>query len=131
MSETMKGNPFVHMELNAQDFGKAKAFYTDMFGWEFKDMDMGPSGVYSTFKPVHGAGGGMYSAGQMPSGWLPYIGVEDINASTAKAKELGAEIQIDSHYIPEVGWMSILLDPTGCRVAMFQPKERPETKDRQ
>lgn len=124
MSAT-KGNPFVHLELNAPDFEKAKAFYSEMFGWEFTDMNMGPAGVYSTFKPVHGPGGGLYSAGQMPSGWLAYIGVEDIRSATARARELGANIHVDSQEIPDVGWMSILEDPTGCRVAMFQPKEMP------
>jgi predicted enzyme related to lactoylglutathione lyase len=120
--DDMAGNGFVHLELNAPDFAKAKAFYSGMFGWEFTDMDMGPAGVYSTFKPADGPGGGMYSAGNMPSGWLAYVGVADIHASTAKAKELGAKVHMDSQEIPNVGWMTIMEDPTGCRVAMFQPK---------
>ena len=53
-----KGNPFVHLELNTPDAAKAKEFYTKMFGWEFADNDMGPAGVYSTFKPASGPGGG-------------------------------------------------------------------------
>ena len=52
-------NPFVHLELNASDLKKAKAFYGEMFGWQFQDNDMGPMGIYSTFKPDSGPGGGM------------------------------------------------------------------------
>ncbi len=64
----------------------------------------------------------MYSAKDMPQGWLAYVGVDDIKAATAKAKSLGAQIFVDSQEIPNVGWMTIMNDPTGSRVAMFQPK---------
>lgn len=116
-------NPFVHLELNTPDMTKAKAFYGEMFGWQFQDMDMGPAGVYSTFKPDSGPGGGMAS---MPGGnhaWLTYVGVEDIKAATEKARSLGATVSIDSHEIPHVGWMSIMTDPTGCAIAIFQPMQ--------
>lgn len=115
-------NPFVHLELNASDLKKAQAFYGAMFGWQFQDNDMGPMGIYATFKPDSGPGGGMYAAPGMPQGWLAYVGVDDIKAATAKAKSLGAEIQVESQEIPQVGWMTIMNDPTGARIALFQPK---------
>jgi predicted enzyme related to lactoylglutathione lyase len=121
MPPAAKGNPFVHLELNTPDLEKAKSFYSAMFDWEITDMDMGPAGIYATFKPSDGPGGGMFSVGDAPTGWMPYIGVEDIKAATAKARELGANIFMDSHEIPEVGWMSVLTDPTGCRISFFQP----------
>ncbi len=49
-------NPFVHLELNTTDLKKAQAFYGGLFGWQFQDMDMGPMGIYSTFKPDKRAG---------------------------------------------------------------------------
>ena len=60
---------------------------------------------------------------QAPHGWLAYVGVDDIKAATAKAKSLGAEIAIDSQEIPNVGWMTIMNDPTGSKIALFQPKQ--------
>lgn len=116
-------NPFVHLELNTPDLTKAKDFYGNMFGWKFDDMDMGPHGIYSTFKPESGPGGGMMSMPGGTNAWLPYIGVEDINASTDKAKSLGATVCIGSQEIPNIGWFSVLTDPTGCTVAIFQPKK--------
>lgn len=114
-------NPFVHLELNTPDVAKAKAFYGEMFGWQFQDMDMGPGGIYSTFKPDQGPGGGMMTMPDGHPGWMNYVGVEEIHAATEKARSLGAKIVIDSHEIPTVGWMSIMTDPTGCAVAIFQP----------
>ena len=115
-------NPFVHMELNTVDLAKAKAFYSAMFGWEFHDMPMAPGMTYSTFKPDTAPGGGMMSMPDGYQGWLPYIGVDEIHAATAKAASLGAAVCIDSQEIPNVGWWSLLADPTGATIAIFQPK---------
>ena len=114
--------PFVHLELNTPDLNKAKSFYGQLFGWQFTDMDMGPQGTYSTFKPDAAPGGGITSMPDGKPGWLAYVGVDDIHAATEKAKSLDAEICVDSVEIPHVGWMSVINDPTGCTIALFQPK---------
>jgi hypothetical protein len=116
-------NPFVHLELSTPDLAKAQAFYSGLFGWEFVDNDMGPMGIYSTFKPSSGPGGGMYTMPGMPSFWLPYVGVEEINAATEKATSLGATIFKGPMEIPNIGWMTILVDPGGATIALFQPAQ--------
>lgn len=115
-------NPFVHLELNTPDLDKAKEFYAGLFGWKFEDMAMGPGGIYSTFKPDTGPGGGMMSMAGGNTGWLSYVGVEDIDVATEKAKSLGATVCIGPQEIPNVGWFTMITDPTGCTIAMFQPK---------
>ena len=116
------GNPFVHLELNTPDLSKAKDFYGALFGWQFLDMDTGPGGIYSTFKPDNGPSGGMVALSDAPLGWVTYVGVDDIQAATEKARSLGASIYVGSQEIPNLGWMTILADPTGCRIALFQSK---------
>ena len=115
-------NPFVHLELNTPDLAKAKAFYGAMFGWQFQDIDMGPHGIYSTFKPAGGPGGGMMAMPDGFPGWAAYVGVDDVRTCTDQARLLGATIVIDSQRIPDVGWFTILNDPTGVTIALFQPK---------
>lgn len=114
-------NPFVHLELCTSDTEKAKEFYSRLFGWQFNDNDMGGGMIYSTFKPSEGPGGGLYSMPNMPTAWMAYVGVEDIQASTEKAKSLGATISNGPMEIPNVGWMTVLKDPTGAVIALFQP----------
>jgi predicted enzyme related to lactoylglutathione lyase len=114
-------NPFVHLELCTADANKAKDFYSSLFGWQFTDNDMGGSMIYSTFKPSDGPGGGVFSMPDRPTAWLAYVGVEDINASTEKAKSLGATILNGPMEIPNVGWATVLQDPTGAGIALFQP----------
>ena len=83
-------NPFVHLELNTPDLAKAKAFYGTLFGWEFQDNDMGPNGIYSTFKTDNGPGGGMVAMPGGHPGWLTYVGVKEIRQATDQARSLGA-----------------------------------------
>ena len=57
-----------------------------------------------------------------PSAWLAYVGVDDIEAATAKAKSLGAQVIREVTEVPGAGWMSIFIDPTGATLALWKPK---------
>ena len=118
-------NPFVHVELNTTDLGKAKSFYSELFDWKMQDHYMG--GVHYTMLDVgDGTGGGMMTHPMpgAPSVWLPYVLVDDIAATTAKAKSLGAAIIRDQLEIPDAGTLSIFTDPTGATLGLWQPKAR-------
>lgn len=117
-------NPFVHLELTTSDTAKAKEFYAKLFNWTFTDNNMGGGMVYSTFKPDEGPGGGMFSMPGAPTQWLAYVGVDDIKAATAKAKSLGATIVQDNQEVPNMGWFTVLKDPTGAAIALWQPKSK-------
>ena len=117
-------NPFVHVELNTTDLPKAKEFYGKLFDWHLEDMPM-PNGTYTLIKPGNGTGGGMMTHPMpgAPSMWLAYVQVDDVKASTQKARSLGANVIVEPQEIPNVGWFSIFLDPTGAALALFQPKQ--------
>ena len=119
-------NPFVHVELHTNDLAKAKAFYSKLFGWKLQDLPMpGPAGggTYTMIDVGGGTGGGMMSSkSSEPSHWLAYVGVEDIAASTKRAKELGAKVVMDVTQVGEFGLMSIITDPTGAKLALWQAK---------
>ena len=54
--------------------------------------------------------------------WVPYVLVGDVAASTEKAKSLGATVLADVTEIPDMGWFSMILDPTGAAFALWKPK---------
>ncbi|MBT9331775.1 VOC family protein [Paracidobacterium acidisoli] len=112
-------NPFVHLELNTPDLAKAKEFYGQLCGWTFEDSPT-PHGVYSLFRPDNGPGGGIMSMPDGPTQWLPYIGVDDIHAATDKAEALGAKVCMRAQEVPQMGWFSVLTDPTGAAIALWQ-----------
>ena len=79
---------------------------------------------YTIINVGEGTGGGMMKS-PMPDAlpqWVPYVLVEDVAASTEKAKSLGAKVLADVTEIPDIGWFSMLLDPTGAAFALWQPK---------
>jgi len=118
-------NPFVHVELNSTDPEKAKAFYTKLFSWKLEDMPLGPGQTYTVIKPGDGTGGGMMKQ-MIPgaaSSWLAYVVVDDVKASTEKARALGGKVMKDVTEVPGMGSFSIITDPTGALLGLWKPKE--------
>ena len=116
-------NAFVHVELNTTDVDKAKAFYGKLFEWTLEDVPMGEMS-YTLIKVGKGTGGGImkHPMPGAPSAWLAYVEVDDIAASTEKARSLGANIIRDVTEVPGAGWLSILMDPTGAALGLWKPK---------
>jgi uncharacterized protein len=124
--EAAMANPFVHVELNTTDVAKAKSFYRSLFGWQLNDVDMGGGNTYTLIGVGEGTGGGMmkHPMPGAPSSWLPYVQVDDIRAATDKAKSLGATIVRDVMQVMEEGSLSIITDPTGAVLGLWQPKAK-------
>jgi predicted enzyme related to lactoylglutathione lyase len=118
------GNPFVHVELMSTDVGKAKAFYGKMFDWKLEDMDMGDM-TYTMVKVGEGTGGGLMK-NPMPNAsslWVAYVNVDDLEVATAKAKSLGATVVKDQIEVKGAGSFSIITDPTGAMLGLWQQKK--------
>ncbi len=114
-------NPFVHIELTTDNVGKAKEFYGALFSWSLEDMPM-PNGKYTMVKAGDGPGGGIMGkpSPEVPTAWLPYVEVDNVDATVAKAKKLGAKIMRDKTPIPEMGSFAILVDPTGGAIGVWE-----------
>lgn len=115
-------NPFVHIELNTTDVDKAKEFYGELFDWKMEDVPMGDFGMYTMIGVGKGTGGGImkHPMPGAPSMWLSYVAVDDIKAATAKAKALGASLVRDVTEVSNMGWLSIIIDPTGAPLGLWQ-----------
>jgi hypothetical protein len=116
-------NPFVHVELQTKDVAKAKSFYAGLFGWKLEDMPMsGGGGTYTLINVGEGTGGGMFQNPDpnVPPFWLAYVGVDDVAATTRRAKDLGAQVMQDVVQVGDFGRMSVLRDPTGAHIALWQ-----------
>jgi predicted enzyme related to lactoylglutathione lyase len=116
-------NPFVHIELNTTDVGKAKSFYGALFDWKLEDAPMS-GGSYTLIQVGEGTGGGLmrHPVPNAPSAWVAYVLVDDVRASLAKAKSLGATMLKDVTDVPGMGQFSIIADPTGAPVGLWQSK---------
>jgi uncharacterized protein len=119
-------NPFVHVELATTDIDKAKSFYRSLFDWRLNDVEMGGGMTYTLVGVGEGTGGGMmkHPMPGAPSAWLAYVEVDDLRAATDKAKSLGAMIVRDITPVPNEGSFSIITDPTGATLGLWQPQRK-------
>jgi uncharacterized protein len=117
-------NPFVHCELNTTDVARSKSFYSSLFKWELEDVPMEGGWIYTMIKVGEGTAGGLMKNPMpgAPSIWIPYVLMDDIEASTKKAKSMGANILKDVTEIKGMGWLSIFKAPTGAVLGLWKPK---------
>jgi predicted enzyme related to lactoylglutathione lyase len=112
---------FSWCELMTTDPAAAKKFYTELFGWELKDMSM-PGMSYTV---VHvdgkGIGGIMGMPPNLPPGvppnWGAYVTVPDVDATAKKVVELGGMILVAPQDIPTVGRFTVIRDPQGAVIS--------------
>ena len=114
---------FTWMELAAKDAKRARGFYTELFGWKAETMPMGDF-EYTVFTNGDRQVGGMMEMtaewGDIPSHWMTYIQVENVDASAKKAEELGANLMVPPTDIPGVGRFTLFRDPQGAHLSMLQ-----------
>jgi predicted enzyme related to lactoylglutathione lyase len=110
-------------DLNSKDPAAAARFYTEVFGWEVAPGKDGTG--YLHIKNGEEFIGGMppvqFQNPNAPPHWLIYFLVADCDASTAKAKELGAKVYMGPMTMENVGRWSVVADPQGAVSALFQP----------
>jgi uncharacterized protein len=111
-------------ELMTTDVAKAQPFYTGLFGWQAEAM---PGMSYTIYKNGNERAGGMMQIskemGPMPSHWMVYFGVADVDASAAKAASLGGKVMVPPSDIPNTGRFAVLVDPQGAAFSIYKPNE--------
>ena len=119
-------NPFVHVELATTDLDKAKSFYQALFDWKLDEMVMDGGMSYTMIDVGEGTGGGMmkHPMPGEPSRWLAYVNVDNVAEATATARSLGARIVRDVTEVPNAGSFSIIIDPTGAVLGLWQPRQK-------
>jgi predicted enzyme related to lactoylglutathione lyase len=111
-------------ELLTSDVAKVKPFYEGLFGWKAEDVEMAGGPTYTVWNlpgSEPGMGGAVKSPMEgMPSFWNVYFQVDDVDATVAKAKELGASVLAEPMDIPDVGRMAGLVDPQGAAFSILK-----------
>lgn len=114
---------FCWNELGTTDVEAAKKFYTELFGWKLKEGHVAPM-IYHEIMVGDQAVGGMYQMGPefggAPSHWVPYVAVDDVDASAKRVEELGGKVCVPPTDIPNVGRFSVVNDPTGATLSLIK-----------
>lgn len=117
---------FVWNELHTPDPDKALAFYGKVLGFEHKGFPTGPGGTYYVVSKNGVDRGGVthHMGGAATPHWLPYLHVEDADATVTRAKKAGGAALIEPADIPGTGRFAVLRDPTGAAFAILKPLPR-------
>jgi len=109
-------------ELWTHDEMGALAFYQQVFGYTHESMDLGRHGTYYILRRNGAGRGGVIRSAEpaAPAMWLPYVGVDDCDATCAKACKLGGEVLTGPADIAGVGRFAVLVDTVGAAVAVIK-----------
>jgi predicted enzyme related to lactoylglutathione lyase len=121
-------NKVMWFESASADIPASAKFYEDLFGWSFvtdEEMnytmtDTPPGDIGMGFSPID------EERGTPPGSVLVYIDVADVDATIARAKEVGGQVLMDKMEIPTVGWMAVFGDPGGNRIGVMQRMPSPD-----
>lgn len=113
------------IELMSSDPAAGFEFYAQLFGWSRGEaMDMGEMGTYQLFAWGGGDIGGMMGLCGAPQPyWLPYFGVDGVNAAITRVKDAGGAILRGPIEVPGPAFIAILRDPQGAHFAIVGPLE--------
>jgi uncharacterized protein len=116
--ETHMPGQMVHIEIPADDTGKAREFWGGLFGWKFEAFPGSPS-EYHMFRINESSGGAISNMEAGKKGTRTYFDVDDIKAGAARVKELGGEAD-EPMPVPSMGWFVTCRDPHGNDFGLWQ-----------
>ncbi len=116
----------VHFEIPADNTGRAREFWTGMFGVQFQSYD-GPI-EYHMFSNDDQTGGGLMPRQEGQNGLVVYFPTEDIDAAREKAEQLGGSAE-EKMPVPGMGWFAHAKDTEGNRFSFWQSDENAPNPD--
>lgn len=123
--------PFCWHELLSADPESDGKFFSTLFSWTQTTQEIPGMGPYHLFVRK----GDRQTAGMLQnpeegarSAWLPYVAVEDVDATAAKVKELGGTVCVAPDDIPGIGRFAVTADPAGAMLALFKPAAKAATE---
>lgn len=122
--ESYAPGTFCWADLGTTDREAAKGFYARVLGWQAVD-----AGTHATFTldgrevaALHEMGD--EERGKLRPAWGSFVSVEDADALSARARELGGEPLAEPLDVLDAGRMAPVRDPTGAVVNLWQPRGR-------
>ena len=125
---------FVWHDLTTSNTDAAASFYTQVTPWKTQPGDHDPNYIMwvNDGQPI----GGLLSlsdelkARNVPPHWLSYVYVYDVDACTRQVKALGGQVLMGPHEVPNVGCWSVISDPHGATIGLYEPEAKVPTEYR-
>lgn len=116
---------FCWNELSTKDAAASKKFYSELLGWQlvesqstsmpYTEIVVGGQHIGGIYQQTDECGGA-----DMPSHWMSYVAVDDVDAVAGRVEELGGKVCVPPTDIPNVGRFSVITDPTGANISVIK-----------
>lgn len=115
-------------DLTIKNADEVRNFYSEVVGWKFEFVSMGEYSDYGmltpdTKKTVAGICHASGANSDLPSQWLIYINVADLEQSIENCLKLGGKIIVGTKNYSGAGKYCVIQDPAGAVCALFEPKK--------
>ncbi|MGX1931086.1 VOC family protein [Flagellimonas sp. 2504JD4-2] len=113
-------NNFVWTDLSTFDLEVSKIFYSEVFGWNYQQIDTDYHYAYKANKETSG----LYLMPKtfvdmgMPSFWMPYIQVDSVSEAVSKAKTLDGRVEL-TESMGGFGSVALIRDPSGAGFTVY------------
>jgi predicted enzyme related to lactoylglutathione lyase len=129
----------VHFEIPSDNLGRARKFYTELFGWKMEKMpgtDQKEYWMFSTTSSNRGddssgdaggsseqqrtVSGGMIERQMSQEPIMVYIGVDSVTEYSNKVERLGGKVIKQKTEVPGYGWFAICADTENNGLALWE-----------
>ena len=110
-------------DLWTSDVEASRRFYEELLGWEAQEPSPEFGGYFMFTRSGVPVAGCMGEMGDMPADnrWKVYLATADIENTVKSAVSAGAEIVFPPMAVADMGVQSVIVDPTGAVVGLWQP----------
>lgn len=122
MKATMEAT-IAHMEIPADDIERARKFYADLFGWEFKEFGESGYWLFSMERGTKPMGGGMMKRMRPEQPIINYFDIPSIDEYSEKVRSLGGKIVAEKTAVPGMGYFCVCSDTEGNAFGLWEGNE--------
>ena len=122
----MANGDFVWCDLSAFNADRAKNFYGQLLGWRFEEISQPDGTPYFIAFAAVGESAGIFNMPdkfqkmELPSFWMSYIEVSDIQATVERARERGGKVEFGPQAFGDNGSFALIRDPLGAGFTVYE-----------
>jgi predicted enzyme related to lactoylglutathione lyase len=111
-------------DLNTSNVEQAKGFYGELFGWRFESQH-GMTFIHVGSDKDHcGTVMALDKSRNLPSHWLPYFAVNNLDTAVTAVTKSGGKIHMAKQAVPKAGEFAVAADPQHATFVLWQYSEQ-------
>lgn len=122
----MPKGDFLWCDLSTFNVENTKGFYAELFGWTFQAMTQPDGSPYHIGSTAGGECAAIFEMPQkfqaigLPSFWMSYVAVDDIDTTVEQARALGGKVEVGPVAFGGNASIALIRDPLGAGFTVYQ-----------